>query len=103
MVSTAMTDVARLHLRGRRPCLRRDIDFVRGRSSLDIDAAELGWASPMDLTAIASVASWSAPDGVSLTLPNSIDVAQYLARMNLVPIVRDLGGMVTGPRTLTEA
>src|SRR5947208_635816 len=89
----AMTERARLHLRGRRPCLRREIDLAPGTSPFVVDAADLTWASPADLTAIAAtaaIASLSAPQGVKLLMPTNRDVAQYLARMNVASIVEEL-------------
>jgi hypothetical protein len=79
------------------------IDLSTGSGPLEIDASSMIWASPVDLTAIAAMASAAAPNGVRLTLPADVDVAQYLARMNVVTILNGLGGSVTGPATLTMA
>jgi hypothetical protein len=53
------------------------------------------WASPIDLAAMGAAAT--AAQGAHLVLPQDVDVAQYLARMDIVKIVHDLGGTVTGP------
>lgn len=98
-----MTQRARLHLRGRRPCLRREIELAPGTSTLVIDAADLTWASPADLTAITVMASSAGTQDVDLIMPSNLDVAQYLARMNVVSIVKALGGSVSGTRTLPAA
>ena len=77
----AVRGPARVLLRGKRPCLRRKIEFRAGSGPLGIDAGELAWASPADLTGIAALAS-AARDGIQLTLPTNVDVAQYLVRPN---------------------
>jgi hypothetical protein len=83
--------------------LQHDVEIMRGASRLVIDAAQLTWASPLDLAAIAVVASSAAELGIDLALPSDRNVAQYLARMNVVSIVEELGGSVAGPSTLPPA
>lgn len=103
MARTLMSVPAQLRFRGRRPCLRRDVELFSGSMGLLIDAAELRWASPADLTAMAAVAAWAAPVGASrLVMPSDVDVAQYLGRMNVVSVVEEFGGTVEGPSILKD-
>jgi hypothetical protein len=65
---------------------------------LTIDASELRWASPADLTAIAAVAA-AESEGLHLNLPSDVDVAQYLRRMRVIEVVERAGGTTSGPTT----
>jgi hypothetical protein len=87
-----------VRLSGMRPCLRPSIDIVeRGTPGLILDAKGLKWASPADLTAIATWAAyWAAASNVRLMLPDSIDAANYIQRMDLLRCVEKVGVVVEG-------
>lgn len=76
-----------MELIGRQPLLRRD---VRARAVDDgwlvLDARQLSFASPLDLTALVAMAHAAAArrDQVGLIMPQDVDVASYLQRMDLL-------------------
>ncbi|MFB6753582.1 hypothetical protein ACFCX6_21990 [Streptomyces sp. NPDC056353] len=76
-----------LELTGRHPLLRRDLVIRSAEPGrLVVDARRLAFASPLDLTAVASAVHAHAAEGrgIALLLPASPDVTSYMQRMDLL-------------------
>jgi hypothetical protein len=63
---------------------------------LVLDASELTWASPMDLTGIAAWACAESSENAELILPNDPNLAAYLSRMDALDILHERGVTVRG-------
>lgn len=70
---------------GRRPSLRSAIPVsCAEEGGLIIDATKLTWASPLDLTGLATWASTGVPSETSVLLPDRPELAGYLSRMDVL-------------------
>lgn len=88
----------RLFLVGRHPLLRATLRVSElERPGLVVDAQRLRFAGPLELSAVVALAHATAHRGepVELMLPEELDAANYLQRMNVVRHVRQWGA-VTG-------
>lgn len=82
---------------GRQPSLRTAIPVVDPTiDRLVLDASELTWASPMDLTAIAAWACAGSSKNAELILPDDPNLAAYLSRMDALDILHERGVIVRG-------
>lgn len=86
-----------IKFQGRRPSLRAAIPTLDPtRPELVLDASELTWASPMDLTGLAAWACAEGPATRTLILPEAPGPAAYLSRMDALDIVHESGVRVRG-------
>lgn len=82
---------------GRQPALRAAIPMLDPTiPQLVLDASELTWASPMDLTGMAAWACGLGSDNTELILPEDPNLAAYLSRMGALDILRERNVTVRG-------
>jgi hypothetical protein len=82
---------------GRRPSLRAAIPASDPTiPELVLDASELTWASPMDLTGLAAWACVGDPQTTTLILPQAPGPAAYLSRIDALDVVRESGVTMHG-------
>ncbi len=65
-------------------------------AQLVLDASELTWASPMDLTAMAAWACAGRSENTELILPVNPNLAAYLSRMDALDILHERGATIRG-------
>lgn len=81
---------------GRRPALRPHLEVIDDDSQdLTLDARDLIWASPADLTGLAAWAA-ATPARKRLILPSEVDTGCYLRRMDLLQVVEQHGATIEG-------
>jgi hypothetical protein len=94
-------DLMRIEFAGRQPLLRRLTPVHRDEAPgrLVLDLRRMTFASPLDLAAAAALAHTAASRGaaVSLHMPDDIDTASYLTRMDLCTAL-PAGSEVIGAR-----
>jgi hypothetical protein len=99
-VGPGIIGCVRIRLAGSQPLHAPVLEHTAtGNSGVTFDAADLSFASPLDL---AGTAAWAARlryegNPVGFALPADGDVRRYLARMDLVAHLGQTGVTVTGP------